>query len=119
MRRVPILLSVAAVVFVAAAILARLAASQPTPAGSHITIEGTIVMSVEDDFQRDRATRRYFLNQSGRQLELVLAPHQAAGLRPGMAVRITGQLAGNVLTPDPSDESIVLLRSPAVPGATR
>jgi len=119
MPRVPIPLSLAAILIAAAALAPRPTASQPTPAGSHITIEGTIVMSVEDDFQRDRATRRYFLNQSGRQLELVLAPHQAAGLRPGMAVRITGQLAGNVLTPDPSDESIVLLRSPAVPGATR
>jgi len=109
MQRVPILLSVAAIVFAAAVGLARPTAGQPAPAGSPLTIEGAVVMSVEDDFQTGRATRRYFLNHSGRHFDLVLTPGQAAGLQPGMTVRITGWLAGRVLTADPSDESVVVL----------
>ncbi len=109
MRKVPILFWVAAIVFAAAG-LARPTASQPMPAGSPVTMDGTIVMSVEDDFQKGRATRRYFLNHSGRHFDLVLTPRQAAGLQPGMTVRITGRLAGKVLTTDPSDESVLVLR---------
>jgi len=113
MWRASILVAVAAIVFAVAAGLASLAAGQPPSSKLPVVIEGTIVMAIEDDFQKGRATRRYFLNQSGRQLDLELMPRQAAGLQPGMTVRITGQLVGNVLTADPSDESVVVLRPPA------
>ena len=113
MRRAAILVAVAAIALAIAAGLGSPAAGQSTSPGSSVVIEGTIVVLVEDDFQKGRATRRYFLNQSGRQLDLRLMPRQAAPLQPGMTVRITGQLVGNVLTADPSDESVVVLRPPA------
>src|SRR5258706_10671311 len=121
MRRMPTFVSVAALVFVVAAPPARPALSHPTSPGSAVVLEGTIAMSVEDDFQRGRATRHYFLVQSGRRYDLVLTPRQADAVQPGMTVRITGQLGGNVLTADPSDESVVMVRPPAViaPGAVR
>jgi len=112
MRRVPILVSVAAIV--AAAGVASSQASQTTLPGSPVVIEGKIVMAVEDDFQTGRATRRYFLNQSGRQYDLKLASREAAGLQPGMTVRIIGRLVGHILIPDSSDGSVVVL-----PGPTR
>ena len=113
MRRVPILVAVAAIVFAVAARPTLLAASQATSSPGPVMIEGTIVMVIEDDFQRGRATRHYFLNHAGQQLDLRLTPRQAAGLQPNMTVRIIGQLVGNVLTADPSDESVVVLRPPA------
>ena len=121
MRRASILVAIAAIVFAIATAFASLAASQPASSQPPVVIEGTIVMAVEDDFEKGRATLRYFLNQSGRQFDLRLMPRQAAGLQPGMTVRITGQLMGTVLTADPSDESVVVLRSPAAapPGPTR
>src|SRR5262245_45180578 len=113
MRRALIIVAITAIVFAVAADLASLAASQPASSQPFVVIEGTIVMAIEDDFQKGRATRRYFLNQSGRQLDLELMPRQAARLQPGMTVRITGQLVGNLLTADPSDESVVVLHPPA------
>ena len=121
MRRVPILVAIAAIVFAVATGPTSLDASQATSSPSPVVIEGTIVMAIEDDFQKGRATRRYFLNHSGQQLDLRLTPRQAAGLEPNMTVRIIGQLVGNVLTADLSDESVVVLRTPgaAPPPATR
>jgi hypothetical protein len=109
-----VLVSVAAIVFAAAAGVASPQASQTTLPGSPVVIEGEIVMSVEDDFRTGRATRRYFLNQSGRQYDLRLTSREAAGLQPGMTVRITGRLVGHILIPDSSDGSVVVL-----PGPTR
>ena len=107
------LVTVAVIVFAAATSLTALAAGQPTSSHGRVVIEGTIVIAIEDDFQKGRATRRYFLNHSGQQFDLRLTPRQAAGLQPNLTVRIIGQLVGNVLTADPSDESVVVLRPPA------
>jgi hypothetical protein len=115
----PTFVSVAALVLTVAA--ARPAVSQPTPSASPVVVEGTIAMSIEDDFQRGRATRHYFLVQSGRRYDLQLSPRQADAVQPGMTVRVTGRLGGNVLTADPSDESVVVVRPPSVisPGVVR
>ena len=118
MRRMPTLVVLAAIMLAVAARPTSLVA-QATSSPGTVVIEGTIVMAIEDDFQKGRATRRYFLNYSGQQLDLRLTPRQAAGLQPNMTVRIIGQLVGNVLTADPSDESVVVLRTPcAAPPAT-
>src|SRR5262245_37413954 len=121
MRRVPIFVLVLAIVFAGAARPTSLAASQATSSPGPVVIEGTIVMAIEDDFQKGRATRRYFLKHSAQLLDLRLTTRQAAGLEPNMTVRIIGQLVGNVLTADPSDESVVVLGTPGArpPAATR
>ena len=86
-------------------------------------VEGTVAMSVEDDFQSGRATRHYFLDNSGsvKRYDLRLTPRQANLVQPGMRVRVTGSLAGGILTADQADQSVVVLDTPAVgaPGKTR
>ena len=116
---VPVVVLVSAV----AAAIARPAAAQTTPLGSPVVVEGTVAMSVEDDFQSGRATRHYFLDQSdsGTRYDLRLTPRQANIVQPGMKVRIIGSLAGDILTADKSDQSVVVLDTPGVvaPGKAR
>ena len=114
---------VAALALAVAAAMPRPAVGQTNPSGSPVVVEGTIAMSVEDDFQSGRATRHYFLDQSGadRRYDLRLTPRQASGVQPGMRVRVVGSLVGSVLTADQGDESVVVLDSPAgvAPGRAR
>ena len=77
--------------------------------------DGVVVMLVEDDFEKGRATRHYFLDQpeSGRRYDLKLTQRQESRIQPGMSVRVIGRLADNVLTADQDDASIVILNPPA------
>jgi hypothetical protein len=92
------------------------AGGQSTPPGSPVVVEGTVAMSIEDDFQSGRATRRYYLDTSGsaKRYDLRLTPRQANIVQPGMRVRLTGSLAGGILTADQADHSVVVLDTPAV-----
>jgi hypothetical protein len=115
MRGIATFVPVVAVVFGVSAANARPAAAQATPLGSPVVVEGMVGMSVEDDFQSGRATRHYFLDQSGpdRRYELRLTPRQAAVVQPGMKVRVIGKLAGGILTANHADHSVVVLDTPA------
>jgi hypothetical protein len=123
MRGMTAFVPVAAFVFAVAAVSARPAAAQTTWLGNQVIAEGTLAMSVEDDFQSGRATRHYFLDQSGpgRRYDLRLTPRQASRVQPGMRVRVIGRLAGSVLTADQADDSVVVLDAPPIvaPGTAR
>jgi len=123
MRGIVAFVPVVALVFVVAAAIARPDATRATPLGSPVVVEGTVAMSVEDDFQSGRATRHYFLDPSGsgRRYDLRLTPRQANIVQPGMRVRIIGSLAGDILTAYKADESVVVLDTPGVvaPGKAR
>ena len=120
MRRLTAFVPAAVLVFMVAATMGRPAAGQTTSVGSPVVLEGTVAMVVEDDFVNGRATKHYFLDQSGPQgrHDLKLTPHQAETVHPGMRVRITGSLAGRVLTSDAADHAVVILEAPAVHAAT-
>ena len=123
MRGVVVFVPVVALVFAVAAAIARPDAAQTTPLGSPVVVEGTVAMSVEDDFQSGRSTRHYFLDTSGsgRRYERRLTPRQANIVQPGMRVRISGRLAGDILTADQADQNLVILDPPTVgaPGKGR
>lgn len=114
---------VAALVLAMAAGMARAAPGQSTTVDSPVVIEGTIAMSVEDDFQSGRATKHYFLDQSNpdTRYDLRLTPRQATIVQPRMRVRVIGTLTGSVLTADQTDDSVVVLDTPGVvaPGGHR
>jgi len=90
-------------------------------AGSPEVVEGTVVMIVEDDFLHGRAAKHYFLDHSGGRNDLYVTPKQAQALQPGMKVRVTGRLAGRVLTADTADAGVVVLQgaAAATPPAVR
>ena len=114
----------AVLVFAVAVAMPRSAYGQNAPEGRRVVVEGTIVMSIEDDFQSGRATRHYFLDTgsvpSGL-YELKLTQRQANSIQPGMRVRVSGELARGVLTTDQADEGVVALEPPATvaPGKLR
>src|SRR5574342_1103796 len=118
MRGIAAFVPVVALAFALAAPIARPAAGQATPLGKPVVVEGTVAMSVEDDFQSGRATRRYFLDKSGtaKRYDLRLTPSQANRVQPGMRVRITGRLAGGILTADQADQGVVVLDPPPTGG---
>jgi hypothetical protein len=105
-----------AVMFGVSAANARLAAGQTLLPGLPIVVEGTVAMSIEDDFERGRATRHYFLDQSGsgRRYKLRLTPRQADLVQPGMRVRVIGRLVEDLLTADQGAHSVVVLDAPAL-----
>ena len=120
MRRLTAFVPVAVLVFIVAATMARPAAGQTTSVGSPVVVEGTVAMVVEDDFVNGRAIKHYFLDQPGPngRHDLKLTSHQAKTVHPGMRVRITGSLAGRVLTSDAADHAVVVLGAPAINAAT-
>src|SRR5512143_992639 len=102
----------AALVLFAAVLFGRSAATagqDPLP-GTPIVVDGTVAMSVEDDFARGRATRHYFLDEfgSGRRYDLRLTPRQEGAVQPGMRVRVTGSLADGVLTADGGELGVLV-----------
>ena len=123
MRGIAAFVPVVALALAVAAPMARPAAGQATPLGRPVVVEGTVAMSVEDDFQSGRATQRYFLDKSGsaKRYDLRLTAAQANRVQPGMRVRVTGSLAGGILTADQADQSVVVLDAPAAgaPGKGR
>ena len=116
MRGMAAFVPVAALVFAVAPALDWPAAGQPASTGRPVVVEGTVAMSVEDDFQSGRATRHYFLDRSGsgKRYDLRLTPRQAGNVQPGMRVRVIGRLAGSILTADQADESVVILDLPSL-----
>ena len=115
MRGIATFVPVVAVMFGVSAANARPAAGQATPPGRPVVVEGTIVMSVEDDFRSGRATRRYFLDPAGPggRYELRLTPAQADLVQPGMRVRVIGRLVERVLTANRADHGVLVLDTPA------
>jgi hypothetical protein len=99
-----------------------LMAATPAAAGEPVVIEGTLLLSVEDDFATGRTTTHYFLHQKGPSRRqdvrhsLTLIPEQAATVHPGMRVRITGRLSGNALTADHGVGALVVLEDTAASG---
>ena len=118
MRPLSAFLPVAVVALAVVGFMARSAAGQTTLVGSPAVVEGTVAMLVEDDFANGRATRRYYLDQSGLhgRYELKLTAHQATIVEPGMQVRVTGSMAGRVLSADPAEHAVVVLEAPVASG---
>src|SRR5689334_16177768 len=105
MRRFVVFAEVAALVLglrVAHRAAAQVVTEPPT------VIEGTLSMLVEDDFAHGRANKRHFLDPagSGAHHEITLTRHQAATLKPGAKVRVSGRFHGGVLSAAAPDESI-------------
>jgi hypothetical protein len=111
MRGMTVFVPVAAIVLAVALATQGPASDEPASLGSPVLVEGTVAMSVEDDFQSGRAVRHYFLDQSGpgKRYDLRLTPRQAGAMQPGMRVRIIGRLAGTILTADQADDSVMIL----------
>jgi hypothetical protein len=87
--------------------------------GTPVVVDGTVVMLVEDDFARGRATTHHFLDEAvtGKRHKLKLKPQQAQRVEPGMKIRVSGTLSGDELTPDDSGFSVTFLKSAAVVAA--
>src|SRR3954468_22862409 len=101
MRALVRVMALAVLTFALAGTIHAPASGQSAVAGSAIVAEGTVVMSIEDDFKSGRATRRYFLAthaKPGERYALDLTAEQAKSIQPGMRVRVIGRLVGHVLT---------------------
>jgi len=87
-------------------------AAQPA---ATVTLEGTVSMQIEDDFQHGRSRTRYFLveRSSKERVELQLAPEQAKKLRPNQQLRVRGMRSGKVLAVDTTAHSISVLAEQA------
>ena len=87
------------------------AAASPGRAGTPVVYEGTLAVSIEDDFAHSRATRHYYLDEAnlGRRFELQLDGRQARDLVPGMRLRVHGDVADGQLRADTSADSIVVV----------
>jgi len=86
------------------------AAAAAAPAAS-VTLEGTVSMQIEDDFQHGRARTRYFLveRSSNERLELQLSPEQAKKIRPNQELRVRGKRSGKMLAVDAAASSVSVL----------
>ena len=78
---------------------------------SPITLEGTVVVQVEDDFEHGRSHTRYFLleRRSNERLELRLSPEQAKRIRFGQELRVRGRQDGKLLAVDPDTDAVAVL----------
>jgi hypothetical protein len=96
---------------------------------SLVTLEGTALMQVADDFEHGRSDLLYFLRErtSNERLELKLSPEQAKQIRPGQELRVRGRRSGkvleaDVLEADPDVDAVTVLTEPAArapPATTR
>jgi hypothetical protein len=79
--------------------------------GSTVTLEGTVEVQVEDDFEHSRSRTRYFLveHRSKERLELQLSPQQAKRMRFGQELRVRGRQSAKVLAADPDAEAVTVL----------
>jgi hypothetical protein len=82
--------------------------------GQRVVYEGTVAVAVEDDFERGRATRRYFLDERnlGARFELKLDAQQARGLKTGQKIRVRGTATGGALSADTTADSVTVLAEP-------
>lgn len=83
--------------------------------GPTVTLEGTAVVQVEDDFERARSRTRYFLleRRSKERLELKLSPQQAQRVRFGQELRVRGKQSAKVLAADPDTDAVTVLTEQA------
>jgi hypothetical protein len=104
--------SAAAAVLIACTIYAPAASAQDS--GQPVVYEGTVTVAVEDDFERGRATRRYFIDEQnlGRRFELKVNKAQGDKLRTGARIRVRGNAAGNALSADPAGDAVTVLAEP-------
>ena len=104
--------SAAAALLIACAIYAPAARAQDH--GQQVVYEGTVTVAVEDDFERGRATRRYFIDEPnlGRRFELKVNQAQGDKLRTGARIRVRGNAAGNALSADPAADAVTVLAEP-------
>jgi hypothetical protein len=104
--------SAAAAVLVACTI--HVPAARAQDSGQQVVYEGTVLVAVEDDFERGRATRRYFIDEQnlGRRFELKVNKAQGDKLRTGARIRVRGNAAGNALSADPAADAVTVLAEP-------
>jgi hypothetical protein len=83
-------------------------AAEPAPT---VTLEGTVVVQVEDDFEHARSRTRYFLleHRSKERMELQLGPEQAQRIRSGQQLRVRGTQSGKALATDPDTDAVTVL----------
>jgi hypothetical protein len=83
-------------------------AADPAPT---VTLEGTVLIQVADDFEHGRSRTLYFLleRRSGERVELKLSPEQAKRLRFGQELRVRGKRSGKVLAADPEAAAVAVL----------
>ena len=79
--------------------------------GSTVTLEGTVVVQVEDDFEHARTRTRHFLleHRSKQRLELQLSADQAKRIRTGQELRVRGKQSARVLAADPNADAVIVL----------
>ena len=89
-------------------------AARAQDSGQPVVYEGTVTVAVEDDFERGRATRRYFIDEQnlGRRFELKVNKAQGDKLRTGARIRVRGHAAGNALSADPAGDAVTVLAEP-------
>jgi hypothetical protein len=98
------------VVLFAALSSVALAVPAADPA-SPVTLEGTVVIQVADDFEHGRSRTFHFLRKRGSNdlVQLQLSPEQARHIRPGQELRVRGRQSDKVLAADPDPGSITVL----------
>lgn len=84
-------------------------------AGERVVYEGTVSVAVEDDFQRGKATTRYFLQERnlGQRFELRVSPEQGKQLKTGATIRVRGIAAGDTLNADTTTGSVTQVTAAA------
>ena len=104
--------SAAAAFLIACTIYVPAASAQDS--GQPVVYEGTVTVAVEDDFERGRATRRYFIDEQnlGRRFELKVSKAQGDKLKTGARIRVRGNAAGNALSADPAGDAVTVLAEP-------
>jgi Gametolysin peptidase M11/Abnormal spindle-like microcephaly-assoc'd, ASPM-SPD-2-Hydin len=90
---------------------------------SPVTLEGTALLQVADDFEHGVSQVRYLLRErrSNEQFELKLTPEQAKRIRPGQELRVRGRRRGTLpavepnklLEVDPEPDAVTVLAEPA------
>ncbi len=88
--------------------MAETAGGQATE-GYSTVVDGTVVLVHEDYFLSGRSVDHHFLDQADGRHELHLTAEQAKKMHSGMKVRVTGRRAGDAVTADASDSSVVIL----------
>jgi hypothetical protein len=89
-------------------VVAAVHAAEPA---SPVTLEGTVLIQIADDFERGRSSSLYFLRErrSQERLELKLSPEQAKRILPGQQLRVRGTRSGKVLAADRDADAVTVL----------
>jgi hypothetical protein len=86
-------------------------AAPPADVGRPVVYEGTVAVAVEDDFERGRAMKRYFLDEQtlGQRVELLVNEAQGKALMTGQKIRVRGVAQGNVLSAEATGAGVTVL----------